>query len=127
MAPTILIVDDDRESQLMLAVCLQHYGFKTLEAQSVWDGLEMAEVDLPDLIIFDNTLPKRPGYFLLENIRTNSTTAHIPFLMIFNASRPLEELHNNQTWIEDAFVYSPYMPQDLIEAINRLLEQSYLR
>jgi CheY-like chemotaxis protein len=125
MPPTILIVDDDRESQLMLAMCLQHYGFKTLEAQGVWEGLEMAEADLPDLIIFDDTMPKSHGYFLLENIRANSATAHIPFLMIFSASRTLEELHNNQTWIEDAFVYSPYMPEDLIKAINRLLDQSH--
>jgi len=123
MAPTILIVDDDRESQLMLAMYLQHYGFKTLEAKDNWEGFEMAEADLPDLIIFDNTLPKPHGYFLLQNIRTNYATTHIPFLMIFSASRSLEEVHKNQSWIEDAFIYSPYMPDDLIKTINRLLSQ----
>jgi CheY-like chemotaxis protein len=123
MAPTILIVDDDQQSLFILAMYLQRYGFKTLEAKDGWEGFELAEAHLPDLIISDYTMPKAYGYFLLQNIRTNAGTAHIPFIMIFAVSQPLEELHKNQRWVEDAFVYSPYMPDELIKTVNRLLDQ----
>lgn len=123
MTSTILIVDDTPEFRQFASLVMHRHGYATREAKDGVEGFEAAQAYLPELIISDYTMPNADGYDLLRNIRTTPATARIPFIMVFTMSIPLEELHKNQQWIEDASIFAPYRPAILMETVNRLLQQ----
>jgi DNA-binding response OmpR family regulator len=66
MAKHILIVDDDALMRRSLSYNLQQSGFRTSSAGTAEDALELAQHDLPDLVLLDVGLPGMDG---LEALR----------------------------------------------------------
>ena len=66
---TILVVDDDRASLLMLRDLLSLSGFTVLIADEGRQGIEMFANDSPDLVITDIRMPHVDGLELLRKIR----------------------------------------------------------
>ena len=66
---TILVVDDDRASLLMLEDLLSLSGFTVLIAEEGRQGIEMFVSNSPDLVITDIRMPDVDGLELLRKIR----------------------------------------------------------
>ena len=66
---TILVVDDDRASLLMLRDLLSLSGFTVLIADEGRQGIEMFGNNSPDLVITDIRMPDVDGLELLREIR----------------------------------------------------------
>ncbi|MBB5635992.1 CheY-like chemotaxis protein/signal transduction histidine kinase/CHASE3 domain sensor protein [Pedobacter cryoconitis] len=79
---TLLIVEDD----LIFADVLKDYaiekGFEPLLAHSGDTGLDMATTKLPDAIILDVMLPVMDGWNILNRLKSNPLTKHIPVHMM---------------------------------------------
>jgi CheY-like chemotaxis protein/two-component sensor histidine kinase len=65
----ILVVDDNRDGAASLAMLLTAMGNDTRTAHDGLDGVELAEVFRPDLIVLDIGLPKLNGYDTCRRIR----------------------------------------------------------
>ncbi|MBN1607360.1 MAG: response regulator [Polyangiaceae bacterium] len=74
----ILIVDDDANFARLLAKQCHDKGFKSLVAPSGEEGLKLAESHLPKGIILDIKLPGMDGWTVLEMLKENPKTRHIP-------------------------------------------------
>jgi len=74
----ILIVDDDPNFARLLARQCQEKGFKSLVAPTGEEGLKLAESHLPKGIILDIKLPGMDGWAVLEMLKENPRTRHIP-------------------------------------------------
>ena len=78
---TILIIDDDNSTRLLLGFLLkQHYIVATKK-----DGIEamlwLNEGNMPDLILLDMSMPRLSGYNFLQNLRKSGFFKDIPFLL----------------------------------------------
>ena len=70
----ILIVDDDKVTTEVLRQELQKQNYEVISAEDGQTGLEMAQKEMPDLVILDLMMPKMTGYKVCGLLKQNSTT-----------------------------------------------------
>jgi CheY-like chemotaxis protein len=77
---TVLIVEDDRETREILRITLEGVGYRVIEAENGFDGLEAARQYEPDAILMDMSMPLMDGCQCTRKIRQNSRLATIPII-----------------------------------------------
>ncbi len=78
MAPkTILIIEDNLLNLELATDLLQLDGFKVLQAQTAEDGLRLAQLATPDLVLMDLGLPGMDGLCATKYLKANSATSHL--------------------------------------------------
>jgi CheY-like chemotaxis protein len=68
----ILVVDDNHDSALSLAMMLSIMGHETRTAHDGESAVSTAEGFLPDVVLLDIGLPKLNGYEVAQRIRENA-------------------------------------------------------
>jgi CheY-like chemotaxis protein/two-component sensor histidine kinase len=77
----LVIEDDSSFAEIMKTQCHER-GFKCLLSSTGGDGLALAEKYLPAGIILDINLPDIDGYTVLDTLKSNFRTRHIPVHII---------------------------------------------
>ena len=80
--PTILIIDDNNENIKVAGSVIRKHGYKILYALNGSDGIEIATLRLPDLILLDIQMPIMDGYEVCSLIKKNELTANIPIIFL---------------------------------------------
>src|SRR5207237_10736986 len=80
-AATVLIVDDTPELRTLVRSILSS-DYRTLLACDGAEGMEVAQRELPALIISDVMMPRVDGYEFCRQMKANPATARIPFIML---------------------------------------------
>jgi CheY-like chemotaxis protein len=78
----ILAIDDDPVSQYLLRTILSKAGYEVVVASSGSEGLELAERELPALIILDIMMPDIDGTEVAAILRANQKTKDIPIIYL---------------------------------------------
>lgn len=79
---TVLIIDDSATDRESLATVLGRHGrHLVVEACNGAEGLGLARVEGPDLIVTDVVLPKVDGYQLIRQLRADPVTDSIPIVV----------------------------------------------
>ena len=121
---TLLTVDDNADILAYLRMILQG-RYKIFEAADGREGLEIAEKEVPDLIISDIMMPVMNGLDFCRQIKENIITSHIPVIML--TARSLDEnqvegyLHG-----ADAYITKPFSSKLLLARIDNLLKNRRL-
>ena len=77
----ILVIDDEEWLREMVHLALSQRGYEVIEAGNGVSGIEVAQKQLPDLILCDVNMEKLDGYSTLSSLRNEATTAAIPFIL----------------------------------------------
>lgn len=80
--PKILLVEDNEMNRDMLSRRLQRRGYHIVTAENGEQGLSMARVEAPDLILMDITLPEMDGWEVARVLKTDDSTRHIPIIAL---------------------------------------------
>lgn len=80
--PVVLIIDDDETINTMLQVAMSRNGFKSIAAYDGAEGLELAQICMPTAIILDWMMPEMDGLTVLNNLKADPKTSHIPVIML---------------------------------------------
>ena len=80
----ILIVEDDTVLQQALSEYLTAEKFEVVLAADGETGVQTALSEKPDLILLDIILPKKDGYEVLQEIKSNEATKDIPIVLLTN-------------------------------------------
>ncbi|MDP2560909.1 response regulator [Psychrobium sp. 1_MG-2023] len=75
---TLLIIDDDKHFAKVLRDYAREHGYKSLVAGDGRTGIYLAQAYQPNGIILDISLPDIDGYQVLEQLKANPSTKHIP-------------------------------------------------
>ena len=70
MSIKVLIIDDDSSMTELLSVLLEKNGMNVFSTSSGLDGIELARVKRPDIIILDLLLPETDGWEVCKTLRT---------------------------------------------------------
>ncbi|MBA3856481.1 MAG: DNA-binding response regulator [Cyanobacteria bacterium PR.3.49] len=65
----ILVIDDEPQIRRALRAGLEHNGYEVLMAADGEEGLDLAALKVPDLLILDLALPGTDGYSVLQQFR----------------------------------------------------------
>jgi len=80
--PRILITVADQEIRQIVAELLDASFYAPIEAATGQEGLDLAEKQLPDLILLDVTMPGMDGWTVLTKLQANPKLADIPVIML---------------------------------------------
>jgi signal transduction histidine kinase/DNA-binding response OmpR family regulator len=87
----ILMVDDDEIARYLLRGLLSGSGHRLLEAQGGVEGLRVARLSKPNLIILDLSMPDLSGFEVLETLKRDPETREIPVVIYTSQSLDSEE------------------------------------
>lgn len=79
---TVLVVDDDPAAVELMAHYLSELGCSVLCAPGGRAGIELAKRRLPDLVVLDLLMPEVSGLDVVDALKFEPTTAHIPVIMV---------------------------------------------
>ena len=88
----ILLVDDSKMVRVKSSRLLAAHGFQVVTAVDGLDALRQMEDCTPDLIITDVEMPEMDGFGLVNALRGDPRSRHIPLVMITSA----EERHREE-------------------------------
>jgi two-component system cell cycle response regulator DivK len=80
--PRILLVEDNEMNRDMLSRRLQRRGFEVVIAIDGQSGIEMAQTELPDLILMDMSLPVIDGWEATRALKSAAETKKIPVIAL---------------------------------------------
>jgi len=92
MPHTILVVDDDPITQRVLQHYLTRTGHHILTATNGRQAIEVAERELPALIILDVMMPEMGGLTALRQLKEIEATKSIPVIIVTVQAAPLTQL-----------------------------------
>ena len=121
MSRTILVVDDDPDLRLMLRGILEEEGYAVAVARDGLDALTIVDQALPDLILLDLSMPRMDGYAFAAELSRRDLRDSVPVMVLTadgNASHKAARLG------ADAYLPKPFLLDDLLAAVERLLTES---
>ncbi len=116
----ILVVDDDSDTQELLAVVLVKEKFDVAAAMNGWDGLVKAREEKPDLILLDLLLPEMQGNDALQALKAMDATRGIPVIMLTGKSEKDTVLDVKYKGIAD-YIVKPFDNDVLLQKVRKAL------
>jgi two-component system cell cycle response regulator DivK len=78
----ILVVEDNEKNMKLVRDVLVATGYRTLEATTGREAVDLASEHTPDLVLMDIQLPDLDGVQALQRLREDQRTAGIPVLAL---------------------------------------------
>jgi two-component system, OmpR family, response regulator len=117
MPRTVLVVDDKRDTNDILANLVQARGFEAIQVFSGEQALGAISEKKPDLILLDLILPDIDGFELCDRLKRARETNLIPIIMV-TASK---DAHHRATGVRvgaNGYLIKPFTPAQLYETID---------
>lgn len=115
----LLIVDDDPMLRLSIRNLLSPY-MNVLEAENGEEGLELASLHIPDIILSDVDMPKMDGLEMLKRIHEQKSTVHIPTLILSAKNSDEERIGGLSIGAID-YISKPFSEGELLLKIKNIL------
>lgn len=122
MAEKILIVDDNPSVLKLLNISLNKAGYEVIEAENGEEAFDIANKELPDLIISDIMMPQMDGLELCWMIRENSQVPLVPFIFLTSFDDPETEVKGFRAGA-DKYLNKPIERKELLERVDELLNR----
>ena len=116
----VLLVDDDLDSRLIYGRVLTHAGYRVMEAVGGLQGLNVARMSRPDVIVVDLGLPDIDGSEVIRSLRTEPST-HDSLIIVLTAYVSRSDETCAMEAGGDLFLTKPIPPRDLVAVIDRML------
>ena len=118
--PTILFTDDNDDVCQMARTLLETH-YRVLTAPNGVVALQMAELNIPDLVVSDVMMPQMNGLELCSRLKQSTATSHIPVILL--TARTLDEQRiAGYEHGADAYITKPFSAPLLLARIHNLLQ-----
>jgi DNA-binding response OmpR family regulator len=120
MPRTVLIVDDERDTNDILASLVQARDFKPIQLFSGALVVDAVREHEPDLILLDLMLPDSDGFAICDHLKRNRETNLIPVIMV----TALNDANHRAGGVRvgaNGYLTKPFTPDQLFEAIDKAL------
>jgi CheY-like chemotaxis protein len=112
----ILLIEDDPAFAMILRDLVREMGFQCVAAASANDGLVAARQYVPSAILLDVNLPDHSGLGVLDTLKRDPRTRHIPVHMLSVSDYKREALELGAI----GYALKPAKREELVEALRRL-------
>jgi sigma-B regulation protein RsbU (phosphoserine phosphatase) len=114
---TILIVDDDPMSVMILENLLKHEGFKTINTTLGGDTYPLARNKQPDLILLDVNLPGEKGPEICRKLKAHPGTSEIPVLFLSSETDVASKIECFDAGGQD-YITKPFEPKEVLARVK---------
>ena len=119
---SVLVVEDDRAIQELLAFSLTQAGYKVTQALSAEIALESIKRELPDVIVLDWMLPQMSGLAMAKLLRADRRTRSLPIIMVTARGDEPDKLAGLEHGADD-YLTKPFSPKELLARIKAVLRR----
>lgn len=120
----VLVVDDEPNIVLSLEFLMEQAGFEVVTAEDGEQALARVGDTQPDLLLLDISLPGISGFDVLERLRGQEATAHLPIIMLTAHGRDVEREKGMALGADD-YITKPFSTQSLVEKVKALLNEEH--
>ena len=103
----VLIVDDDEGVRMFVAGIMEAEGWETEEALNGQQALDSAELEAPDLIILDVSMPVMDGFEAFRRLRDSPFTEKVPIIMLTGINEEQGESYDRDRMEQEFGVEGP--------------------
>ena len=123
----VLIVDDDDDFAAAVSCFLEAHGLTVFRAGGGREGIQLARMERPDLILMDIMMGERTeGFFTIHEIRRDPDLKNVPIFVLssFCTRLPDFEVPSSGGWLaHDMFFPKPVDTAQLLEKIRQRIGQ----
>jgi DNA-binding response OmpR family regulator len=116
----ILIVDDEPNVIKSLAFVLSKEGYDVSSAVNGEDAMAKVQQSKPDLMFLDVMMPKKNGYEVCQEVKSNSGLSDIHIIML-TAKGQEADREKGLNAGADEFMTKPFSPILVIDKVKELL------
>lgn len=117
---TVLVVEDQLDVRKYISDKLAE-TYTVLEAKNGMEGLELAKLHIPDLVVSDVMMPMMDGFELCHSLKTNDFTSHIPIIILTARAEDVDKLAGLENGA-DAYLVKPFNSKELLLRVHNLIE-----
>jgi len=121
MPKKVLVCDDELYILESVSYVVRGEGFQVITAEDGEQGLALAELERPDLILLDVMMPGKNGFQICQQLKQNPATcgAYLILLTAMGQERDAEEGYRSGA---DEYMTKPFSPRNLRKRLHELLD-----
>jgi serine/threonine-protein kinase PpkA len=118
----VLVIDDEEAIRKNVERMLTLEGYQVATAADGQQGLALALANPPDVLITDINMPVMDGFELLEALRTQTSFATVPIIML-TAAEDRTKMRKGMRMGADDYLTKPFKREELLDSINAQLQK----
>lgn len=122
--PHVLVVDDEEDMCELIALRLEHHGYRVSSEQTVRGGLEVLEREVVDAVLLDLRLDQEDGLQLLSEIQVRSLDLPVIILTAHGTIDTAVEAMKRGAY---GFLTKPFDDHELLQKLGHGVERLRLR
>jgi two-component system, OmpR family, phosphate regulon response regulator PhoB len=115
----ILVIEDDRDLAEVLEYNLKRAGYEVFRSHDGRDGLQQAQLRLPDIVLLDVMLPLVDGLEICRQLRARPETRQCLIMMLTAKTEETDQLVGFSVGADD-YVVKPFSVKVLLERVKAL-------
>jgi len=117
----ILIADDEPYILRSLSFVLKKEGFDIETACNGEEALEKAQQFNPKILFLDVMMPKKDGYEVCNELKSNPETKDI-YIIMLTAKGQIIDKEKGLTTGADEYITKPFSPREIVNKVKKIME-----
>lgn len=119
----IYYVEDDKNIRDLAIYALNQAGFEVAGFPCAEDFESACSSQMPDLVLLDIMLPGKDGLEILESMRLNPSTRHIPVMMLTAKGSEIDKVQGLDLGADD-YLAKPFGMMELVSRVRALYRRA---
>jgi CheY-like chemotaxis protein len=117
----VVVVDDDRMFRKAAETTLRRQGYSVATASDGEEALQLIRSEQPDLIVLDLIMPKLQGFDVLQILKQDDLTAHIPVIVLSSLAQDQDKQEALDLGAIAYFNKSAFSLSELVNQVEQTL------
>lgn len=119
----IVHIEDEPDMIDLVKLILERKGYLVIGAAGGQEGLDIVREHLPDLVLLDLMMPDIEGWDVYQQMRAHEETKDIPVIVVTAKAQNIDKVLGLHIAKVDDYISKPFSPQELVEAVEKVLDQ----
>ena len=119
----IYYVEDGKNIRDLATYALNQAGFEVAGFPCAKDFENACSLQMPDLVLLDIMLPGKDGMEILESMRLNPSTRHIPVMMLTAKGSEIDKVQGLDLGADD-YLAKPFGMMELVSRVRALYRRA---
>jgi len=120
MSRRILVVEDNPDSLAIMRSILENQKYEVRVASCGSEALELLQKEGIDLVLLDVMMPEMSGLEVLQRIKGDPATEHVPVILV-TAKTHDDDVLGGYQYGADYYITKPYTKKQLLYGIDLVL------
>ena len=120
-AKKVLVCDDELYILESVTYVVREEGYTVLSAENGEKALEIAKAERPDLILLDIMMPKKTGFEVCRELKSDPATQGI-YIVLLTAMGQERDMEEGIQSGADEYMTKPFSPRSLRKKLHQLLD-----